>query len=341
MKARDVMTTTVVSVDPDTPISAIAKILSEHGISAAPVIDHSGAALGMVSEGDLIGRDATARDARRDWWLTLLAEGEALSPEFLENLRTPERRASDVMAVPAISVGGDTDLGEAARLLTENRIKRLPGGRAGDGRVGGIVSRADLVRAMGSEHPLSTQIAAGVAPRHNLLAEMAATLDHHFIHRSDAEQTGKPAAAKPEPPQLNVADFRSLVAAHENEERRQQEAARQAEAMHLRQRVTELIDLHISDAEWRALLHKAREAAERGGKEFMLLRFPSELCGDSGRAVNTAQPDWPSSLRGEAAEMYLRWEHELKPQGFYLAARVLDFPGGVPGDIGLFLAWGE
>ena len=111
--------------------------------------------------------------------------------------------------------------------------------------------------------------------------------------------------------------------------------------MHRRQRIAELIDLHVSDPDWRALLHKAREAAEHGGKEFMLLRFPSELCGDGGRAINTAQPDWPSSLRGEAAEIYLRWEHQLKPQGFHLAARVLDYPGGVPGDIGLFLIWGE
>ena len=77
MKAHDVMTTTVVSVDPDTPVSAIAKTLSEHGISAVLVLDHSGAALGMASEGDLIGRD---------WWLTML-EGEMLSPEFLGSLR--------------------------------------------------------------------------------------------------------------------------------------------------------------------------------------------------------------------------------------------------------------
>jgi hypothetical protein len=46
-------------------------------------------------------------------------------------------------------------------------------------------------------------------------------------------------------------------------------------------------------------------------------------------------------LRGEAAEIYLRWEHDLRPHGFRLAARILDFPGGIPGDAGLFLVWGE
>jgi hypothetical protein len=61
---------------------------------------------------------------------------------------------------------------------------------------------------------------------------------------------------------------------------------------------------------------------------------------DRGRAINSALPDWPTSLRGEAAEIYLRWERDLKPRGFHLIARVLDYPRGMPGDIGLFLAWG-
>jgi len=72
----------------------------------------------------------------------------------------------------------------------------------------------------------------------------------------------------------------------------------------------------------------------------MLLRFPSQLCSDGGRAVNVPDPEWPSTLRGEAAEIYLRWSHDLKPQGFHLAARVADFPDGMPGDIGLFIVWG-
>ena len=119
----------------------------------------------MVSEGDLIGRNDAAREARRDWWLTLLAEGEALSPEFLASLAS-RKRARDVMAAPAVTVGEDTDIGEVARLLTEYRIKRVPVVRTGDGRVVGIVSRADLVRAMAREHARSAQTEAGAAPRH-------------------------------------------------------------------------------------------------------------------------------------------------------------------------------
>ena len=102
----------------------------------------------------------------------------------------------------------------------------------------------------------------------------------------------------------------------------------------------ELIGTHISDGSWRHLLHEARTAAEQGLKEFLLLRFPSQVCSDGGRAVNVPDQDWPTTLRGEAAEIYLRWSHDLQPQGFHLSARVVDFPDGMPGDIGLFLVWG-
>src|SRR6201987_1071555 len=146
MKARDVMNSAVVAVRPDTPINDIAKTLREHRISAVPVIDEAGSPLGMVSEGDLIGRDEADREARLDWWLTLLAEGEALNPEFLASIHAPERRARDLMTAPVIAVGEETEIEEVARLLTAHRIKRVPVLR-GD-RIVGIVSRADLVRAL-------------------------------------------------------------------------------------------------------------------------------------------------------------------------------------------------
>jgi hypothetical protein len=100
-----------------------------------------------------------------------------------------------------------------------------------------------------------------------------------------------------------------------------------------------MIDNHIGADSWRSLLHHAREAAGRGEKELMLLQFPADLCSDGGRAINAPLPDWPKTLRGEAAEIYSRWERDLQPGGFRLTARVLDFPGGFPGDVGLFLGW--
>ena len=144
MNARDVMTRDVVSVASDTPMRKIAALLVEKRISGVPVVDGSGAPIGMVSEGDVIGRSEAEREARQDWWLTTLAEGEAVNPEFLASLILNYPTARDVMSAPAITVGEETSLAEIARLLTTQRIKRVLVVR--DGRVVGIVSRADLVR---------------------------------------------------------------------------------------------------------------------------------------------------------------------------------------------------
>jgi CBS domain-containing protein len=151
MQARDVMTTDVAAVSPDTPTRQVAKLLLERGISAMPVVDARGAPIGMVSEGDLVGRGASERAERRDWWLELLAEGTRLAPSFLEFVTAADRPVRDVMATPIVTVSEDTELGEIARLLEAHRIKRVPVVRGG--RVVGIVSRADLLRALSTPQP--------------------------------------------------------------------------------------------------------------------------------------------------------------------------------------------
>jgi CBS-domain-containing membrane protein len=98
MKAGDVMTSAVISATGDTSVRDIAQLLLQNHISAIPILDNSGAPVGVVSEGDLIGRDETQRNARHEWWLALLAEGESLSPDFLSRLRSPGRVASDIMS---------------------------------------------------------------------------------------------------------------------------------------------------------------------------------------------------------------------------------------------------
>jgi len=146
MIARDVMTRDVVSVTSDTPVRKIASLLVKNRISAVPVVDSSGVPIGIVSEGDLIGRREAEQEARQDWWLTTLAEGEAVNPEFLASLRLNYPTARDVMSAPVTTVGEKTSLREIAEILTTRCIKRVPVVR--DGRIVGIVSRADLVRAL-------------------------------------------------------------------------------------------------------------------------------------------------------------------------------------------------
>jgi CBS domain-containing protein len=149
MKARNIMTTDVASVGPDTPTRAVAALLAARGISAVPVLNPAGEPIGMVSEGDLITRNDSDRRARRDWWLTLLAEGEELNPEFLATLREPNQMAREVMSSPVTSIDENAELPQIAKLLISHNIKRVPVVR--DGRVVGIVSRADLVRALAAD----------------------------------------------------------------------------------------------------------------------------------------------------------------------------------------------
>ena len=340
MKARDVMTTDVLAVHAETPTQEIARQLVDRGISAAPVVDDHGAPIGMVSEGDLIRFGQTDREIRRDWWLTLLAEGSELHPAFLDHINATRRTARDLMSTSVVTVDEDTDVGDVARLLAKHNIKRVPVLR--DGRMVGIVSRADLLRALsGDPRPATPPAPAPPSEKGRLRAALAGleTRLEHVRHTHPA--TSPKPAADPDDTALAADDFRGLVADFEHKADERKRALQEAEIEQRKRRVETLIDTHLSDADWRALVHKAREAAERGEKEFMLLRFPSQACADAGRAINSIDPNWPASLRGEAAEIYLRWQEDLKPRGFHLTASVLDFPGGMPGDIGLFLLWGK
>jgi hypothetical protein len=82
-----------------------------------------------------------------------------------------------------------------------------------------------------------------------------------------------------------------------------------------------------------------KSAAERGEREVLVIRFTSEYCTDGGRAINSFEPDWPESLTGFAKRAYEFWKKELEPQGYKLRAQIMDFPGGMPGDVGIFLRW--
>ncbi len=89
------------------------------------------------------------------------------------------------------------------------------------------------------------------------------------------------------------------------------------------------------------LQSKLRAAAERGQTELMVMRFPNALCTDHGRAINNSDPDWPETLTGRPRQAYELWRDQLRSAGFRLSALIIEWPGGLPGDVGFFLKWGE
>ena len=230
------------------------------------------------------------------------------------------------------------DAGEIAQLLQAHRIKRVP--VLHEDRLVGIVSRADLLRAFAAEHAERHGSKHG-SRRLGAIGDIIRTIDHHFGHGEEgaAPRDPRQTAGDADKAGLRASDFHALEADFQHHKVEHQEEARRVAVEQRQQRVKELIEHHIGDESWRSLLHHAREAAARGEKELMLLQFPADLCTDGGRAINAPLPDWPRTLRGEAAEIHLRWERDLQPGGFRLTARVLDFPGGFPGDVGLFLVW--
>jgi hypothetical protein len=80
-------------------------------------------------------------------------------------------------------------------------------------------------------------------------------------------------------------------------------------------------------------------AAERGQSEVQVYRFPNALLSDRGRRINNSEPNWAQTLEGRPKAGYEFWHEHLRPLGFHLKAEVLEYPGGMPGDIGFFLTW--
>jgi CBS domain-containing protein len=146
LDAASIMTRDVISARPGDTVSRVARMLSENNVSAVPVCDADGTLLGMVSEGDLMRPYVATNVERRARWLTLLAEGNDLAPEFVEYVRLDSHNVAELMTTVVISAGEHTGVTDLAELMVRNRIKRVPILR--DGKLVGIVSRADVIRAI-------------------------------------------------------------------------------------------------------------------------------------------------------------------------------------------------
>jgi CBS-domain-containing membrane protein len=128
----------VVSAEPGTQYKEIAKLMSGYRVSALPVIGEDGRVVGIVSEADLLAKESRSRDAPSTRPAASLSEHHA-------RRKAQAGVAANLMSKPAITVSPGTDLAEAARRMERGRIKRLPVVDY-DGRLAGIVSRADILR---------------------------------------------------------------------------------------------------------------------------------------------------------------------------------------------------
>jgi CBS domain-containing protein len=169
MKAKDVMTSPVISIEPETPVLQAVGIMLQRRISGLPVIDKDGRLAGMVTEGDFLRRAETGTERRRPRWLEYLVGPGRLADEYT---RSHGRKVSEIMTADPVTVTEETSLDEVVKLMEKRQIKRLPVVR-GEAVVG-IVSRANLVHALAGMAREVKPVAAGdQGIRDRLLAELA------------------------------------------------------------------------------------------------------------------------------------------------------------------------
>jgi hypothetical protein len=82
-----------------------------------------------------------------------------------------------------------------------------------------------------------------------------------------------------------------------------------------------------------------KRAVDNGMTEVEVLRFPNQLCTDRGRAINQQEPGWENTLTGLPKELFHFWKQHLQPRGYKLRFQIVDYPGGIPGDVGVTLSW--
>lgn len=146
LAAGEIMTRKLVTAPSGATVSQLARLMAENDISAVPICDKDGTLLGMVSEGDLIPALGQKPAQHRAWWLDVLAEGTELAPDFLEYIRLDRRPAENFMQRAVVTATEGTPLAEIADLMARHHIKRVP--IVQDGKLVGIVSRADLIRTI-------------------------------------------------------------------------------------------------------------------------------------------------------------------------------------------------
>jgi CBS domain-containing protein len=172
MKAFDIMTTRVATIRPDAPIAEAIRVMLQKRISGLPVVDAEERLIGIVTEGDFMRRSETSTERLRPRWLEFILGPHRLADEYV---RTHARKVEDVMTRNVATVDDVTPIDRIVRLMEERRVKRLPVLR--EGKVAGMISRADLMRVLARLTAKSATVAdhgfaADAKIRRAILAEM-------------------------------------------------------------------------------------------------------------------------------------------------------------------------
>src|SRR5579883_2691365 len=168
MKARDVMSARVISIESDAPITRAAGLMLQNRISGLPVVDQKGALVGVVTEGDFLRRGEIGTERRRNRWLEFLIGSGRLADEYV---RARGRKVADVMTHHPVTATEDTPLEEVVRQMERHRIKRLPIIR--DGALVGIITRANIMHALVSLETQPTPASDDAGIRQQILDEYA------------------------------------------------------------------------------------------------------------------------------------------------------------------------
>ncbi len=164
MKAAEVMESNVITIGPDASVRDLARLLLTNGISAVPVVGDHGQLVGIVSEGDLIRRVEAGTERRGAWWAELNAAPERLAAV---SIKSHAQKVVDIMTRNVVTAGPDTPLSEIAALLEDHDIKRVP--IVAQGKVEGIVSRADFLRVLAALRRAEGVDADSTVPRDKLV----------------------------------------------------------------------------------------------------------------------------------------------------------------------------
>lgn len=155
MRAIDLMTPKVITVSPDATIAEAAKMMLDNRISGMPVVNAAGQVVGIISEGDLLHRIELGTERHRSWWLGIVSGGTVPAEDFI---KSHAHKVGDVMTHHVATVDETASPEEIVRLMETRRIKRVPVVR--NGTLIGIISRANLLRALASVAPETAPAAA-------------------------------------------------------------------------------------------------------------------------------------------------------------------------------------